>query len=71
MGLSYEVVADRLTSEASTLFHEMVAAHLEVGRGDRRFMLWQAMQANGLIFAAEFGRQQEWSNIDPGTCQAL
>ena len=71
MGHSYEVVADRLTSEASTLFREMVAAHLEVGRGDRRFMLWKAMQGNGLIFVAESGRQQEWSNIDPGALDDL
>jgi len=71
MGLSYEVVADRLTSDASTLFSEMVAAHLEDGRGDRGFMLWEAMQGNGLVLVAESGRQHEWSNIDPGALDDL
>lgn len=71
MGLSYEVIDDRLMSEASTLFREMVAAHLEVGRGDRRFMPWEALQGNGLMFVAESGRQQEWANIDPGALDDL
>lgn len=71
MGLSYEVVADRLTAEASALFRDMVAVHLEVGRGDRRFMFWEAMQGNGLVFVAEQGRKREWSNIDPGALDDL
>lgn len=71
MGLDYEVIADRLTQEACTLFREMAAAHLEIGSGDRSFMLWEANQGNGLIFVSWSGRHQEWSNIDPGALEDL
>lgn len=71
MGLTYHDVADRLTAEASGLFRDMVAAHLDAGRGDRRFLLLQDMGGNNLTFSSEGGRQAGWTNVDPGALDDL
>lgn len=71
MGIGYEDLADRLTSDAADIYREMVAAHLEAGGGDRRFMLAEYMGGNSLHFVAKGPQSQTWKDVDPGALQDL
>ena len=69
--IAYEDLADRLTPEAQTLYREMVAAHLEAGKGDRIFTQWDAMQGSGLTFVNHQGVDRRWENLDVGAVHDL
>lgn len=71
MGTSYVDIADRLTAEAADLYREMVAAHLEAGSGDRRFMLSKYLSGNSLNFVSPGSHRRSWDQIDPGAFHDL
>ncbi|WP_426573829.1 hypothetical protein [Aquihabitans sp. McL0605] len=70
MGIEYEVISDRLTSEAADLYRDLVAVHLEAGTGDRRFMLMKYLGGNMLRFLGQ-GHRRVWRDVDPGALDDL